>query len=472
MIVNGEKMNSNKTFDVINPYTQKVVGSVPISTSEQIEEALRLSHETRSELRAEERVSLLEKTALLLRKRKKEFAELITHESGLCLKDTLHEVDRVADVALFAAKAAESIEKDTTVNYIFGSQERRPKLKVITEPFDLVVAITPFNHPLNQVAHKVFPAVAAGTCVVLKPSEKTPLSAIKLGELLLEVGLEKNMLNIVTGIPASAIVDQMVTSPRVDMVTFTGGLQVGLYIKKKMVNSCNTLKRYVPELGGCSSLIVHEDADIVQSVKVAASGCFKNSGQRCTAIRRVIVHEAISDQFCEMIVEEAQNIKYGNPYDMETDMGTVISEQAAEMIEKRVNDAICDGAKLIVGNIREDTLYSPTVLDKVNINSELVSEETFGPVCPIIRVRDIDEAIKLANRTNYRLAGAIMTQSREVAEKVSNALIVGQFNWNNTPSYRTESAPFGGFKDSGNGEKEGVVLATQGMRRIRTFYEH
>ena len=465
-------MNSNKTFDVINPYTQKVVGSVPISTSEQIEEALRLSHETRSELRAEERVSLLEKTALLLRKRKKEFAELITHESGLCLKDTLHEVDRVADVALFAAKAAESIEKDTTVNYIFGSQERRPKLKVITEPFDLVVAITPFNHPLNQVAHKVFPAVAAGTCVVLKPSEKTPLSAIKLGELLLEVGLEKNMLNIVTGIPASAIVDQMVTSPRVDMVTFTGGLQVGLYIKKKMVNSCNTLKRYVPELGGCSSLIVHEDADIVQSVKVAASGCFKNSGQRCTAIRRVIVHEAISDQFCEMIVEEAQNIKYGNPYDMETDMGTVISEQAAEMIEKRVNDAICDGAKLIVGNIREDTLYSPTVLDKVNINSELVSEETFGPVCPIIRVRDIDEAIKLANRTNYRLAGAIMTQSREVAEKVSNALIVGQFNWNNTPSYRTESAPFGGFKDSGNGEKEGVVLATQGMRRIRTFYEH
>ncbi len=465
-------MNSNKTFDVINPYTQKVVGSVPISTSEQIEEALRLSHETRSELRAEERVSLLEKTALLLRKRKKEFAELITHESGLCLKDTLHEVDRVADVALFAAKVAESIEKDTTANYIFGSQEGRPKLKVITEPFDLVVAITPFNHPLNQVAHKVFPAVAAGTCVVLKPSEKTPLSAIKLGELLLEVGLEKNNVNIVTGIPASAIVDQMVTSPRVDMVTFTGGLQVGLYIKKKMVNSYNTLKRYVPELGGCSSLIVHEDADIVQSVKVAASGCFRNSGQRCTAIRRVIVHESISDQFCEMIAEEAQNIRYGSPYNMETDMGTVISEQAAEMIEKRVNDAICDGAKLIVGNIRKDALYSPTVLDKVNINSELVSEETFGPVCPIIRVRDIDEAIKLANRTNYRLAGAIMTQSREVAEKVSNALIVGQFNWNNTPSYRTESAPFGGFKDSGNGEKEGVVLSTQGMRRIRTFYEH
>lgn len=472
MIIDGKKINSNKTFGVTNPYTNKIVGSVPISTSEQIEQALKFSYETRIELRAEERASLLKKTALLLRERKKEFAELITHESGLCLKDTLHEVDRVADVALFAARVAESIEKDTTDSYIFGSQEGRPKLKVITEPLDLVVAITPFNHPLNQVAHKVFPAVAAGTCIVLKPSEKTPLSAIRLGELLLEMGLEKNMLNIVTGIPALAIVDQMVTSPLVDMVTFTGGLKVGLYIKKKMVDSGNALKRYVPELGGCSSLIVHEDADIVKSVKVAAAGCFGNSGQRCTAIRRVIVHESIAEQFCEMISEEAQNIRYGNPYDIETDMGTVISEEASEMIEKRVNDSIRDGAKLIVGNIRKGALYSPTVLDKVSINSELVAEETFGPVCSIIRVRDIDEAIKLANRTNYRLAGAVMTQSKEVAEKVSNSLTVGQFNWNNTPSYRTEAAPFGGFKDSGNGEKEGVVLATQGMRRIRTFYEH
>ena len=472
MIIDGQKIDSNKTFDVINPYTNEIVGSVPISTPEQIEQALRFSYEAKTELGAEERAGLLEKTALVLKERKKGFAELITHESGLCIKDSLYEVDRAANAALSAAKVAETIEMDATENYVFGSKEEGAKLKVITEPLDLVAAITPFNHPLNQVVHKVFPAVAAGTCVVLKPSGKTPLSAIKLGELLLELGLEKNMFNIVTGIPASAIADQMISSPLVDMVTFTGGLEVGLHIKKKMVDSYNALKKYVAELGGCSSLIVNEDADIVKSVKVAVAGCFRNSGQRCTAIRRVIVHESIADQFCEMITEETQNIRYGNPYDIETDMGTVITDNAAKMIEKRVNDCIRDGAKLLAGNIRDGALYSPTVLDNVSINSELVSIETFGPVCPIIRARDIDEAIKMANQTNYRLAGAIMTRSKEVAEKVSNSLIVGQFNWNNMPSYRTEAAPFGGFKDSGNGEKEGVVLATQGMRRIRTFYEH
>ena len=472
MIIDGKTVYSKKTFDVINPYTKEKVGTVPVATPAQIERALKLAYKTKPSLSPIERASILKEISNRLERNKREYAELITSESGLSLKDALNEIGRVSNVANFSSKVAKNIEKDVTDKYIFESPKGKPKLKIITEPLDLVVGITPFNHPMNQVAHKVFPAIAAGTCIVLKPSEKTPLSAIKLGELLLEAGLEKNMFNIITGVPAKAIVSQMTNSPLIDMVTFTGGLSVGLRIAKNMSNSGNTLKRFVPELGGCSSLIINDDADITKSAKVVVKGCFKNSGQRCTSIRRIIVVQSIAEEFIDALLTEVKRITYGNPYDECIDMGTVISDAAAKMIEKRVNAAIKDGAKLLLGNKRKSALYSPTVLDSVSISSELVVKETFGPVAPIIRAKTIDEAIHFANMTNYKLAGAIMTKNRELAEKISNILSVGQFNWNGTPGYRTEAAPFGGFKDSGNGEKEGVVLATHGMRRIRTFYEH
>ena len=472
MIINGKNVASKKTFDVINPFTKDKVGTVPVATPEQIERALMLSYEKTPRLTANERARILRDVSERLKKNKKELSELITSESGLSIKDTMHEIDRVSKVAYFSSKIAEKIDNDTSNEYILELQKGKPKLKVITEPLDLVVGITPFNHPMNQVAHKVFPAVAAGTCIVLRPSSKTSLSAIKVGQLLLEAGLENNMLNIVTGVPADEIVEKMVTYPLLDLVSFTGGLITGVHIKNRMCASGNVLKKYVPELGGCSSLIIADDADIRKSVEVATQGCFANSGQRCTAVRRIVVLQSIAEEFVEAFVKETEKIKYGNPYDEEIDMGTVISEKAAKIIEKRVNDAIKDGARLRLGNVREGALYSPTVLDNVNIESELVTKETFGPVGAIVRTKNIDDAIHLANMTNYRLAGAVMTENRDIAHKISKALMVGQFNWNGPPGYRTEVAPFGGFKDSGNGEKEGVLLAAQGMRRIRTFYEH
>ena len=472
MIINGKREKSARSFSVINPFTGKKVGSAQIASFEQIDRAMRLSYKAETRLTVNERANILNKAADGLNKNKNEFARLIIDESGLSLKDALHEVDRAVEVARVSSIVAKNINKETTDDYVFHKRSVKPALRVITEPLDLVVGITPFNHPLNQVAHKVFPAIAAGAAMVLKPSEKTPLSAIKLGELLLELGLEKNMLNIVTGLPPKKIVDQMVSSPLMDVLTFTGGLEVGLSIIKKMVTSGNVLKKSVLELGGCSSLIIHEDADIVNAVKVAMSGCFKNSGQRCTAIRRVIVLESIADEFVDMITGSTKKIKYGNPYDINTDMGTVISEEAARIIQRRVSDSIREGAVLKTGNIRKGALYSPTVLDKVNIKSYLTAKETFGPVCAIFRVKNIDQAVKLANQTNYGLAGAVMTENRKIAEQVFNSLKVGQFSWNGIPSYRSEAAPFGGFKDSGNGEKEGVVCAAKGMRRIKVFYRH
>jgi len=472
MIIDGRKINCSKVFGVINPFTRTNVGSVPIASQKCVEEALRLSYEAKPKLSSGDRSRILRGVSNTLIKNKMTLAELITSESGLCIKDTTHEIDRVASAAYLAAKVAENIEKDSTKNYLINSHEGKPKLQVIMEPFDLVVGITPFNHPMNQAAHKVFPAVAAGACIVLKPSAKTPLSAIKLAEILLDAGLEKNMFNVVTGQSSRIIANQMITWPMVDLVTFTGGLETGLYIRKKMSISATSLAKYVAELGGCSSLIICDDADIERSVNVALRGCFENSGQRCTAIRRIIVVKKIADKFVDAFLGRAEKIRYGNPYDWDIDMGTVITEDAAKKIENRVNQAVEEGAKLLMGNKRKGALFSPTILDNVNIRSDLVCKETFGPVGAVLRAEDVEDAVRLAKMTNYGLAGAVMTKSERIAKKISDTLLVGQFSWNGIPGYRTESAPFGGFRDSGNGEKEGIILGTYGMRRIRTFYEH
>ena len=453
-------------IEVQNPYTKKIVGAAEETNLNEIEQILTAAHNTKYTLSVKERAGILARAADLLQTNKEKYAHTITDESGLCLKDTLYEIDRVTSAARYAAIAAERIERDTTPEYILDDKQG-PKLTVITEPLDLAVGITPFNHPMNQVAHKVFPAVAAGTPIIIKPSEKTPLSAILLKNILEEAGLPKNLFIIVINKEIEKLVGMLVTSTLVDVVSFTGSYDVG-----NKIAAMTGLKKFIPELGGSSAFIVNDDADLELAAKLAVKGCFGNSGQRCTAIRRIIVLKNIADEFIKKFVANTEKIKYGDPYDLGTDMGTVINEEAATRIQDRVKKAIQDGAKLLYGNKREGALYSPTILDNVSVSSELVDCETFGPVAPIIRARDLDEALQIAKNTKYALAGAIATKSRDTAKRVADALIVGQFSWNGIPGYRTEAAPFGGFKHSGNGEKEGIVLATRAMRKIRTFYEH
>lgn len=460
------------TLTVFNPYTGKKAGVVPLSSPDRIDRVLRRARAGASRQSSKERAAVLCRLAERLESRSHELSRIITSEAGLCLKDTRHEIHRVAQVARAAARVAQTIDEDQTRRFVLDPESQGPRLRVITEPLDLVVGITPFNHPMNQVAHKVLPAVAAGAPIVIKPSEKTPLSAFALRELLLESGLEESHMQVVVTVPARRAADRLITSPLVDMVTFTGGTQAGHSIASRLVQSGNAWKRFVPELGGCSSLIVSEDADVERSAETAVKGCFGNSGQRCTAIRRVIVTRSVHKAFIAALEAVAARLTYGDPWDEGVDMGTVISEKAARLIQARVNAAMRDGARLVLGNRREGALYSPTVLDNVRMTSTLVAKETFGPVAAVVPARDIDHAIELARRTNYALAGAVMTRSEETARRVSDALVVGQFNWNGIPSYRTEAAPFGGFRDSGNGEKEGVILAAHGMRRIRTFYTH
>jgi phosphonoacetaldehyde dehydrogenase len=468
MLIDGKLVGSKNTFNVYNPYNGEVVGKCPIASKEQINEALEKSYATKITLSGEERAEILKKIAYKIEENSQEFAKIITAELGVSKKQALYETARAFNVFMMSAKVAIKIEEDQTHKY--RTENEKAKLSIISEPLNLVIGITPFNHPLNQVAHKIAPAIAAGTCMVLKPTEKTPLSALELGKILKDL-LPANMINIVTGNSPQAIVDQLITFPMADLVTFTGGVKVGKYICRKMAESGNELVKTVMELGGNAALTILDDANLDKAAEIAL-GAFDNSGQRCTAIKRILVHENVADAFLEKFLEKTKLLKFGCPLDENVDMGTVINEDSAIEIQRRVDLAIKEGASLILGNKRTGALYSPTILYDVNPRSELVVKETFGPVAPIIKIRDIDHAIAVIKLSPFRLASAVITKNKANAEKISKEIQVGQFSWNGKPGFRTEQAPFGGFGDSGNFEKEGVIAAAEEMRLIRTFYEH
>ncbi len=316
---------------------------------------------------------------------------------------------------------------------------------------------------MNQVAHKVAPAIATNNRMVLKPTERTPLSALLLADILLAAGLPPEMFSVVTGNPRE-IADEMLTNPDIDLVTFTGGVAVGKYIAAKAV-----YKRQVLELGGNDPLIVMEDADIEEAATLAAAGSYKNSGQRCTAVKRMLVHEKVADDFVARLVAKTRAWTYGDPMDATLDMGTVIDEAAAQNFVQRVDDAVAQGAQLLVGNVRRGALYSPTVLDHVRPEMNVVKTETFGPVSPVIRFRDIDDAIAIANGTAYGLSSAVCTNRLDYVTKLVTELHVGTVNVREVPGYRLELTPFGGIKDSGLGYKEGVQEAMKSFTNTKTY---
>jgi putative phosphonoacetaldehyde dehydrogenase len=299
--------------------------------------------------------------------------------------------------------------------------------------------------------------------MVLKPSEKTPLSAIYFAELLHEAGLPQPMLQVVTGDPRE-IADELIANEHVDLVTFTGGVAVGKYIASKA-----GYRRIVLELGGNDPIIVMEDADLEEASTLAAQGSYKNSGQRCTAVKRMLVQESVASRFVELLVEKTQAWKYGDPTDRNVDMGTVIDEAAAQLFESRVNEAVAQGARLLAGNVRKGALYAPTVIDNVSPAMTVVKQETFGPVSPVIRFSTIDEAIAISNGTAYGLSSAVCTNRLDYVMKFVAELQVGTVNVREVPGYRLELTPFGGIKDSGLGYKEGVQEAMKSFTHLKTF---
>jgi putative phosphonoacetaldehyde dehydrogenase len=330
-----------------------------------------------------------------------------------------------------------------------------------------ISAITPFNHPLNMVSHKIAPSIATNNCMVCKPTELTPLTAIALADILYEAGLPPEMFQIVTGWPKD-IGEEMMVNEHIDIITFTGGVPVG-----KLIASKAGYKRQALELGGNDPLIICNDlsdADLEKAATIAVAGATGNSGQRCTAIKRILVQESVADRFVPMVLAKAKAIKFGDPQDPATELGCVIHAQAAELFEKRVFMAEKEGAEILYHPGRQGALLPPIVIDKVPHGSELVMEETFGPIIPIVRVPDDDvEVMRISNSTPFGLSSGVCTNDLHRAIAYINGLDVGTCNIWEQPGYRIEMSPFGGIKDSGNAVKEGVIEAMKFFTNVKTY---
>lgn len=453
----------DRVIEVRNPFTRELVGTVPKATLDELRRAYDIARGYKAKLTRFERSNILNRAAALVRERTAEIGALITAEAGLCLKDSTYEAGRVADVLMFGA--IECLKDDgQSFSCDITPHGRKRRVHTQREPLlGVITAITPFNHPMNQVAHKVVPSVATNNRMVLKPSEKVPLSALLFADILYEAGLPPEMLSVVTGDPRE-IADEMLTHPAVDLITFTGGVPIGKVIAAKA-----GYRRIVLELGGNDPLIVMDDADLDEASTLAVQGSYKNSGQRCTAVKRMLVHNAVRQRFTDLVVDKTRAWRFGDPASPQVEMGTVIDEAAARSFQQKVDAALAQGARLLAGHTREGALYAPTVIDQVRPDMDVVREETFGPVSPIIGFDSIEEAIRISNGTAYGLSSSICTNRQDHIMRFVNELQVGTVNVREVPGYRLELTPFGGIKDSGLGYKEGVQEAMKSFTNLKTY---
>ncbi|PLU72051.1 phosphonoacetaldehyde dehydrogenase, partial [Sinorhizobium medicae] len=434
--------------------------------AEHAREAFAIAAAYQPKLTRYERQKILLTAAETLASRKEEISDVITLELGISKTDSLYEVGRAFDVFTLAGQMC--IHDDGEIfSCDLTPHGKARKIFTTREPLTAISAITPFNHPLNMVAHKVAPAIATNNCVVVKPTELTPITALLLADILYEAGLPPEMLSVVTGWPAD-IGMEMITNPYIDLVTFTGSVPVG-----KLIAANAHYKRQVLELGGNDPLIILNDLsddDLARAADLAVAGATKNSGQRCTAVKRILCQESVADRFVPMVLERAKRLRFGDPMDRSTDLGTVIHEKAAALFEERVLSAAGEGADILYHPGRSGALLPPIVVDRVPHHSDLVLEETFGPIIPIVRVPDDDEAtIALSNSTAFGLSSGVCTNDYRRMQKYIAGLKVGTVNVWEVPGYRIEMSPFGGIKDSGNGYKEGVIEAMKSFTNVKTF---
>lgn len=466
MRIAGRLIDTDDRIEVRYPWNDTVVGTVPAGRAEHARDAFAIAAAYQPKLTRYERQKILLATAEALAARKEEISDVITLELGISKADSLYEVGRAFDVFTLAGQMC--IRDDGEIfSCDLTPHGKARKIFTMREPLTAISAITPFNHPLNMVAHKVAPAIATNNCVVVKPTELTPMTALLLADILYEAGLPPEMLSVVTGWPAD-IGMEMITNPHVDLVTFTGSVPVG-----KLIAANAHYKRQVLELGGNDPLIILNDLsddDLARAAELAVAGATKNSGQRCTAVKRILCQESVADRFVPMVLERAKRLRFGDPMDRSTDLGTVIHEKAAALFEERVMRAAEAGADILYHPGRSGALLPPIVVDRVPHQSDLVLEETFGPIIPIVRVPDDDEAtIALSNSTAFGLSSGVCTNDYRRMQKYIAGLKVGTVNIWEVPGYRIEMSPFGGIKDSGNGYKEGVIEAMKSFTNVKTF---
>ena len=466
MRIGGRKVFSDDVVPVRYPYTNEVIGTVPAGKTEHAQEAFDIAANYSPKLSRYERQQILFRAAALIHERREAIAEVLTLELGICKQHSLYETGRACDVFTLAGQLC-IVDDGQIFSCDLTPQGKARKIYTKREPVRSISAITPFNHPLNMVAHKIAPAIATNNCVVCKPTELTPLTAITLADILYEAGLPVQMFQIVTGWPQD-IGDEMITNENIELITFTGGVPVG-----KLIAAKAGYKRQALELGGNDPLIVLndlDDQDLERAAGIAVAGATANSGQRCTAVKRILVQQSVAERFVALALEKAKAIRFGDPQDPATQLGCVVHEQAAEIFEQRVYEAQSQGASVLYHPGRKGALLPPIVVDHVPHESELVMQETFAPIVPIIRVPDDDQqVIAISNSTPFGLSSGVCTNRFDRMTTYIDGLQVGTVNIWEAPGYRIEMSPFGGIKDSGNGVKEGVLEAMKFFTNVKTY---
>ena len=461
MLIGGKHISSDDLAEVKNPYNGEVIDTVPIAHRQTADLAITEANKAKASLQEMSAFKVSNKLLNAVKKleeMREEFAKSLTLEVGKPINESLVEVDRSIETLRLSAEEAkriygESVPLDAGLNGkgFFAFTQRLP--------VGVVAAITPFNYPLNLTIHKIAPAIACKNTVIVKPPTEAPLTVMKFCELLNEE-FPDGVVNVVTGY-GSEVGDYLVCSADVNKISFTGSVTTGLMISQKA-----GMKKVTLELGGNDPVIILKDADIDKAVKGIINGAFLNAGQVCMGVKRVIVEEDIADELAAKLVSGTEKLVMGNPLDTETTLGTLISEKAAIQVEETVNNAVKDGAQILIGGVRDGAFYQATVIDRVTRDMDLVVRETFGPVAPIIRVKDLDEAINVANDTEYGLQAGVFTSDYPSAMRCAQEIESGTVFVNKQSTFRTDNMPFGGFKNSGVG-KEGIKYAVEEMTKTK-----
>jgi acyl-CoA reductase-like NAD-dependent aldehyde dehydrogenase len=449
-------------MDVFDKFSDETIGSVPDATSADVDCAVRAAaaaFPSWSATPAHRRAAILRRTAELLDARRDDVTRLICREAGKAWKFSMTEVSRGIETFTFAAEEARRIHGETVPLDASPAGEGRMGF-YFRVPMGVVAAITPFNFPLNLVAHKVAPALAAGNVVVLKPADKTPLTAVLLADVLAEAGLPNDVLRVVHG-DGRLVGEALVTHPVPAKVSFTGSPAVGARIM-----SIAGLKRITFELGNNSGLIVEADADLARAVPRAVMSAFANSGQVCLSLQRVFVHRAVAAAFTDRFVEATRALKVGNPLDPDVDVGPMISEEAAIRVEQWIAEAVAAGAEMPIGGKRQGRMLPPTVLTNTAREMKVRAEEVFGPVVTIDSYDTFEEGLAMLADTKYGLQAGIYTNDLRKAFRAIQAVDVGGLMVNDTSIFRVDHMPYGGNRMSGIG-REGVRFAVEEMTNVR-----
>lgn len=451
---------SSEYLEVKNPFNGEVIAAVEQADEKTIIQSIALAEEkfrnVMSKMPAHQRSEILRKAASLIHDNAEDLAKTIALEGGKPIKDARIEVNRAANTFAIASQEALRLDGEQLPMDRNSGNEGRLAF-VLREPIGVIAAITPFNFPLNLVAHKIAPAIAAGNTVVLKPSSQTPISSFKLLEILSQAGLPEGVLNLVPCPGKRA--NTLVRDPRLALMTFTGSPSVGWKLRQEISAGV----RVVLELGGNAGIIVHHDADLHSAAQAACRGGYANAGQTCISVQRVYIQEKVYDQFTKIFVDLVKSLKTGDPLQATTDVGPLIDPQAAAKTVEWVKEAENAGAKILCGGqALQGNLVEPTVLADTRADMSVVCQEVFGPVVSLMKYTEIDDAIAMMNDPHYGLQAGIFTKDLEIAFKAARKIDVGGVMVNDAPSFRADHMPYGGRRQSGVG-LEGVRYALHEM---------